>query len=280
MGNNCLTTRLQSSANNDSLNILNTIRIKHSAVSGKVGKLGIKPASSGDGVRIYVDNEGSFTIDGTPYTDYTLMAGSATKTLVFGDGDYCIYICNKYDLVVMITNGDIEPFANAMLTTEMLGYLPNITTLQLSKWGSGVSGNIESLIAPNLKTLSINGTDICGDISRLGEYNLTSINLYPCKINGDIFDYLLTSAKSGRSTVGDDATISWNNIASSVLFYGVLMYGDRGLLSYTASATAVQKATVYLGATSIAASTRVYCYGASVAEKQAWIDGGKVVIEV
>lgn len=277
---NCLLTRLKGTIDNDSLEILGCIKIKHTDVSGKTGKLRINNNATGKNIVVSVDGTGSFSVDGTSYTEYT-VAATKHPQFVFSRGNYNIYINNKYDVESIDSEGDFEPFVNAGLSFEKLGCMPKLQSIQVSKWANGFMGNVEDFDAPLIRVLNINGTSAKGDIKEIGKFaNLDKLSLYPSNIHGELFDFISKQNSVGRTSVADDKPISWNNISQNATLNGVVLYGDRGLLTFKVTNNVIEKATVYLRGATITASTIVYCYGATESEITAWRDSGKTVTTV
>ena len=276
----CLVTNLEAVVTNNNLPIFGTIKIHHSNVQGKTGILRVNNSAIGKTITVKVDGGNTFSVNGVNYSEYQIAA-SKHPQITFSQGDYNIFIENKYDVESIFSEGDADVFANAGITPENLGYMPSLKSIQFSKFGdSGFNGDIKNLNTPLIEILNINFTGAYGDIKNIGKFaNIKTISLYPSGLNGELLEFAAEQNKAGRSSVTYSSPIAWNNISQNSKLNGVIMYGDRGFLTFSVVNNVVSKVTVYLGAATIADCTRVYCYGATSEEIAAWEAAKKTVVK-
>lgn len=193
-----LITKLKGSVNNDNLPKLGVITLKAKQVNGTLTseqqymRLNAKDVSNSNPVVVSVDGNGYFTVgsSSTHLTSYNIVATGANADLHFSNGNYNVYISDKYRVTKIVlggysTSGDTQHVLN--LDLSMLSYAISLDTLQASY--RSLSGNIEYLAHSPLTSLQIaNVPDVYGDISAFTE--LISLNTFNSGVEGDLSDIM------------------------------------------------------------------------------------------
>lgn len=306
---NCLKTQLKEVVNNDNLQKLGAfmLLIKNQNVTNDLQRrMLIETGTSGDCVITCEGNGGVATsATGTFYTSYTIPANTVLGDLYlfFKNGDYKVYISNKYNITKLSVNAGVGySVINADLNE--LKYNENLKTLSF-KMCDDVELNLDTLADKsqmvsitfdnifnkkphgnlsdlsglvNLITLDIPYMDdIVGDIAQLGNLtNLTTMNISTMGIYGTVESFV--SAQCNAATPRTSATVRSNNLLRFISFGGNTL-SDAIYYEWIEWNT-VSKIIVYIGTTSISSkedASIIWAKGATAEEIASWEQAGKTV---
>lgn len=217
-----LVTKLKGSVNNNNLPRLGTITIKAIYVEGtldanKQQMLKIKTSTPVD---ISVDNGGSFAttaagLSTNPQTTFTTTGnGTYTDTLYFSNGNYNVYINDKYSIKSLILGeGSFSSPTDVQhvlqLNASMLSYTTSLEDFRF--YSHSLNGNIDYLAnSQQIKAFQLLYSDIKGDFTIFDNNNaITQINIFGCNnITADISSLLKSSITSTTVYISNCAQIS------------------------------------------------------------------------
>lgn len=215
-----LITKLKGSVNNNNLPKLGVITLTAKQVDGtptteqQFMRLNVSNASNANPVVVSVDGSGYFTkgSDSTQLTT-TNIVNSSNVDLYFSNGNYNVYISDKYRVTNIVlggynTSNDIHHVLN--LDLSMLSYATSLGTLQASY--HSLSGNIEHLAHSPLTGLQIaNVPDVYGDISVFT--TLTNLNAFNSGVEGNLSDIMDNPISASSMNFASCPKIS-GNVAS------------------------------------------------------------------
>ena len=213
----CLITKLNGSVQNNSLLRIGEFTVKVSKVESPTAdsqKFSIRNTKDS---QLRIIGDGYFTNETLTENKGKVMDIAAnTETLIYySNGDYEIAVAEKYSLDSI----------GIFLSTSWKDFKGKL------------SFDIESLkYSPNITRLSLNNTQVTGDIAALGRLtNLTLIHLVNTQVTGDIAVFGRLTNLTDIPLVNDtkvtgDISIYRNTRGSQLRFTGTSVYGDLSVL--------------------------------------------------
>ena len=216
-----LVTKLKGSVNNNNLPRLGTITIKAVYVEGtldanKQQMLKIKTSTPVD---ISVDNGGSLAttaagLSTNPQTTFTTTGnGTYLDTLYFSNGNYNVYINDKYSVKSLILgegtlNSPTDVQHVLQLNASMLSYTTSLEDFRFHN--HSLNGNIDYLANSQIKIIQLLYSDIKGDFTIFDNNNaITQCNIFGCNnITANISSILKSSITSTTVYISNCAQIS------------------------------------------------------------------------
>lgn len=247
MSNNTLKKQLKASVNNENLPILGVLRIKANALTGTpdISKQCCMVLTSNEDVEITVSGSGYFgtnasTIDTQHLTYYKKQASSAQVSLFFSNGNYDVYVNNKYSIKKILLGNTYNTDAKLLsLDLDELVY-GNLIELECSN--SNTKGNIENLKSnPIITTLRCGyNFDIKGNISVLSTFaSLSKVDF------GNCFD-----VEGNISSLENITTLTQVNFMGLSKVYGNIgaLKNSTGLVNITVSSSNITGNIAGIGA--------------------------------
>ena len=225
MANNCLQTKLKNTVNNNSIERVGELKI-HVVTRGSGDSSADKNKITlvcGVDSTIRTTNGGKFgTSFGTYNKESDTILANTTAVLYFSDGEYDIFISNKYNLLRLLLQ-NTDRFISNM---EDYKYLNSLVILYTSNTCVGDVANIKNL--QNLGRVALVSPNISGDIT---DFAVDS-SLNNSKCYGD-FTNILKNAS--YTSLYDLNSIIDVNTGSDKEFKGDVSQASAGiiLLSYT-----------------------------------------------
>lgn len=307
MSNNCLVTKLKGTVENSNLSVLNTLIIDVKSNAGYSSNMSSIMFKASEALVIKTTGSGYFatTFAGlddpaTRLTELTINANT-NQRLYFSNGNYQIYVNNKYTLTELTFYNNAGP-ASQIFSFDMEGieYSSGITSIRTYGTAKGdvsnlskmtdmvilnltlatlVSGDISSLSAlDKLETVQFYGCpNISGSIEYLAKKNLSALGIDGTQITSTVEDIveLLITAQHTAATVSSPVDLSTSVI--NLTFNGTPLTGVATHAYLTWESTS-KIAVLFGNSIGAANATTVYCMGYTQQEAEAAWPGKTIVL--
>ena len=237
----CLITKLNGSAQNDSLLRIGEFCIKVSKVESPTADSQRFVVKNSKDAQLRIIGDGYFTNETLSENKGKALdiTANTETTVYFSNGDYEVVVSEKYSLNQVgtyIGSSWKEYKGKLSFDIDLLKYSPDISFLALS--ATKVIGDIAVLgKLTGLRHLTIDNTQITGDIAVLGKLTgLIYIALNNSKVTGDISVFGKLPGLShipiiNRTGVTGDIAVYKNADFKALQLLGTRVYGDLSVLS-------------------------------------------------
>ena len=208
MANDCLVTKLKSTVNNDTLEVLGKIKMDVVETTGaSFGRFDV--ISKGEAITFktmsgelalgFSQND----VTNNPVDELTINPNT-NKLVYYKNATYSILI-DKYKGIKQIQNTGNE---NTTLSIDSFKY-EDLDTISFVCYGNAkVSGELSSI--SNVPKVTLHSTDVVGELNNITTINVTNISLYDSNnITGEIRDFANLQVQKGR--ISGTLTIRCNN---------------------------------------------------------------------